>query len=140
LLKSLESRVYKFTFSQSIQNKGVILTGDALFAWLSCWHFVGARFDFRSNINASLATREEAAMSREVWGTFSVRDHLVEHAFVADVLLYDRLLVPTKPEGEDPEEWPRQWELARLNRVLGVLGNLAIPIPWTRERDAESKQ
>ena len=79
-------------------------------------------------------------MSREVWGTFSVRDHLVEHAFVADVLLYDRLLIPTKPEKEDPNEWPATWDLARLNRVLGVLGNLAIPIPWTRERDAESKQ
>jgi hypothetical protein len=79
-------------------------------------------------------------MSREVWGTFSVRDHLVEHAFVADVLLYDRLLVPTKPEGEDPEEWPRQWELARLNRVLGVLGDLAIPIPWTLQRHEESRR
>jgi hypothetical protein len=140
LLKSLESRVYKFTFSQSIQNKGVILTGDALFWRVACWDFVGPWFDFGSNINASLTTREEAAMSREVWGTFSVRDHLVEHAFVADVLLYDRLLIPTKPEKEDPNEWPATWDLARLNRVLGVLGNLAIPIPWTRERDAESKQ
>src|SRR6185437_5162275 len=31
LLKSLESRLYNLTFSQSLQNKGVILTGPALF-------------------------------------------------------------------------------------------------------------
>lgn len=79
-------------------------------------------------------------MSREVWGTFSVRDHLVEHAFVADVLLYDRLLIPTKPESEDPNEWPAAWGLERLNRLFGVLGDLAIPIPWTDDRRKEWKR
>lgn len=79
-------------------------------------------------------------MSREVWGTFSVCDHMLEHAFVADVLLYDRLLVPTKPADQDPNEWPAEWGLERLNRVMGVLGDLAIPIPWTVYRRDQWRQ
>src|SRR5215472_5359610 len=71
------------------------------------------------------------AMSRELWGTFSVRDHLAEHAFVADVLLYDRLLIPAKPADKDPKEWPKEWDHERLKRALDILGELAIPIPWT---------
>lgn len=70
-------------------------------------------------------------MSRELWGTFSVRDHLAEHAFVSDVLLYDRLLIPTKPAEKDLKEWPAEWDHARLDRALGVLGDLALSIPWT---------
>lgn len=33
----------------------------------------------------------------EVWGTYSVRDHLRSRAFVADVLLYDQLVIPRPP-------------------------------------------
>ena len=73
-------------------------------------------------------------MIREIWGTFSVRDHLVERAFVADVLLYDRLVIPTKPENSDPSDWPAKWGLAHQQRLLDVLGELAIPIPWTTDR------
>jgi len=73
-------------------------------------------------------------MIREIWGTFSVRDHLVERAFIADVLLYDRLVIPTQPEGGDPKKWPAEWDLARQQRLLGVLGELAVPIPWTEAR------
>src|SRR5580698_2757326 len=73
-------------------------------------------------------------MIKEVWGTFSVRDHLVERAFVADVLLYDRLVIPTQPEGGDPKEWPAEWALSRQQQLLNVLGELAVPIPWTAER------
>lgn len=76
-------------------------------------------------------------MSRELWGTFSVRDHLAEHAFVADVLLYDRLLIPAKPADKDPKEWPAEWDHARLNRTLEILGELALPIPWTDELSAQ---
>ena len=73
-------------------------------------------------------------MSRELWGTFSVRDHLAEHAFVADVLLYDRLLIPTKPENADPKDWPEMWAPERQKRVLGLLGDLAFAIPWSDYR------
>jgi hypothetical protein len=76
-------------------------------------------------------------MSTEVWGTFSVQDHLAERAFIADVLLYDRLVIPTKPDGQDPAEWPKTWDLARQQELFDVLGDLAVPIPWTQDvRDA----
>jgi hypothetical protein len=58
-------------------------------------------------------------MDIELWGTFSVRDHLEPRAFVADVLLYDRIVVPTLPDGDDPASWPDAWGLAR-QRVLGL--------------------
>lgn len=38
---------------------------------------------------------------RERWGTFSVRDHtseVTDAPFVSDVLLFDRLVIPTPPE------------------------------------------
>jgi hypothetical protein len=72
-------------------------------------------------------------MSTEVWGTFSVQDHLAERAFIADVLLYDRLVIPTKPEGQDLADWPKEWDLARQQQLFDVLGDLAVPIPWTED-------
>jgi hypothetical protein len=76
-------------------------------------------------------------MTVEIWGTFSVRDHLLDRAFIADVLLYDRLVIPTQPEGNDPKDWPAEWDLFRQKRLLNVLGELAIPIPWTPDRRKE---
>lgn len=73
-------------------------------------------------------------MSIELWGTFSVRDHLAPRAFVADVLLYDRVVVPTLPEKADPSKWPKSWDLARQQVLLAELGDLAVTIPWTEER------
>ena len=60
-------------------------------------------------------------MSTEVWGTFSVQDHLAERAFIADVLLYDRLVIPTKPDGQDPAEWPKDWDLALRVAIRNVV-------------------
>ena len=79
-------------------------------------------------------------MSTEVWGTFSVQDHLAARAFIADVLLYDRLVIPTKPDGQDPAEWPRDWDLARQQELFDVLGDLAVPIPWTQDIRADWKK
>ena len=73
-------------------------------------------------------------MTIELWGTFSVRDHLVPRAFIADVLLYDRLVVPTLPEDQPVEEWPERWDLQRQRTMLGDLGDLAVAVPWNRER------
>ena len=44
-------------------------------------------------------------MPDELWGTFSVRDHLRRRAFIADVLLYDRLVIPYPPDDEQRREW-----------------------------------
>jgi hypothetical protein len=73
-------------------------------------------------------------MSTELWGTFSVRDHLVERAFVADVLLYDRLVIPTLPADGDPAKWPAGWNLSQQKETLDLLGELAVPAPWNDDR------
>jgi hypothetical protein len=92
-------------------------------------------------------------MPVQVWGTFSVTDHLAERPFVADVLLYDRLVVPV-PTGEDRERWEQQGrEPQKLETLLGILGgDLARAVPWggvhraafeerwRASREAESEQ
>jgi len=79
----------------------------------------------------------------QVWGTFAVSDHVVARAFVADVLLYDRLVVPT-PDPEDLARWEvNEWQPGRLRRLLDVLDDpnpdyrLAVEVPWgPRHRQA----
>lgn len=73
-------------------------------------------------------------MTVELWGTFSVHDHLVPRAFVADVLLYDRLVVPTLPEDQPEEQWPEFWDIKRQRTLLGDLADLAIAVPWDAQR------
>jgi hypothetical protein len=75
-------------------------------------------------------------MGIELWGTFSVRDHLVPRAFVADVLLYDRLVIPVPADepGSEAATWSAKWNAARQARVLETLEELAIPLPWTKQR------
>lgn len=81
-------------------------------------------------------TREE---SFELWGTFSVRDHVQPWAFVGEVLMYDRLVLPVPP-ADEPREWGRwrdeRWNPDRQQRMLEVLGELAVPVEWTAERRA----
>jgi hypothetical protein len=36
-------------------------------------------------------------MARQIWGCYAVADHKKPKAFVADVLLYERLVVPVPP-------------------------------------------
>jgi hypothetical protein len=71
----------------------------------------------------------------ELWGTFAVDDHLRKRAYVADVVLFDRLVIPTPPAG-DKQQWQdwadENWQPERLKRTLGELGELAVPIPWTQ--------
>lgn len=74
-------------------------------------------------------------MDWELWGTFSVGDHLRRRAFVSDVLLYDRLVIPTPPESDvgEQDRWRQMgWRPARQRRLLGLLGrNRVIRVPWT---------
>lgn len=65
------------------------------------------------------------------WGTFSVTDHLRRHAFVAEVLLYDRLVVPHPPDEAERARWRTMgWVPGRLDARLELLGDLAIRVPW----------
>jgi hypothetical protein len=80
---------------------------------------------------------------RELWGTFSVRDHRDERPFVADVLLYDRLIIPYPPDMVERERWEQpelNWDPGRQQRVLDVLRRhgeddpLVFQIPWDEQR------
>lgn len=80
-------------------------------------------------------------MARERWGTFAVDDHLKENAFVNEVLLFDRLVIPVPPSREfDPERkelkrWrEKKWNPEALDSLLGILGDLARPVQWTTWR------
>ncbi|RDV10477.1 hypothetical protein DXK94_08060 [Arthrobacter sp. RT-1] len=76
-------------------------------------------------------------MGREVWGVYSVRDHLPTQAWAADVLIYDRLVVPV-PSPRGDEEWrrwqDRGWEPERQQRFLSILGEKAYPLEWSDYR------
>jgi hypothetical protein len=91
-------------------------------------------------------------MKLQQWGTFSVKDHVKARAFVAEVLLFDRLVIPRpatekemKAEGLGPpsedevERWRnRNWFPERQRELLDILGeyDLAIELPWGRQAQA----
>jgi hypothetical protein len=79
-------------------------------------------------------------MSLQIWGCYSVADHLVSRAFVADVLLYERLIIPVPPANDTAQlsEWKRAgWNPERQEELLEVLGGKALHIPWTFDRQNE---
>jgi len=71
---------------------------------------------------------------QQIWGAFSVHAHLQPlKAFVADVMLYERLLIPVPAEYEWIS-WERQGlDPSRQNRLLDILGNRAVQVPWDGE-------
>lgn len=60
-------------------------------------------------------------MSRERWGTFSVRDHTFPNPFAADVLMYDRLVIPYPPEDKRGLWISENWDPDKLDSFLNVL-------------------
>jgi hypothetical protein len=77
-------------------------------------------------------------MSRERWGTFSVKDHTEEQPFATDVLMYDRLVLP-KPSGEaERSRWSSEgWNPDRLDEILEVLkadkeDGHAVTVEWNK--------
>jgi hypothetical protein len=71
----------------------------------------------------------------QLWGTFSVADHRRMQAFVADVLVYDRLLIPV-PVDEDVERWEsRDWRPDQQRQIIDVLKegdpHRVEEVPWT---------
>jgi hypothetical protein len=79
-------------------------------------------------------------MTFERWGALSVADHVDTAGLVANVLLYDRLVVPVATEQPDRDElgyWNAQgWAPDLQHRRLEQLGDLAIRRPWDVERRA----
>jgi hypothetical protein len=47
------------------------------------------------------------SVTDELWGTFAVDDHLRPGAFIAEILLFDRLVIPQSHQ--DDEDQYREW-------------------------------
>jgi len=74
-------------------------------------------------------------MSRQRWGTFSVVDHQRPRAFVAEVLLYDKLVIPTPPDAAERDRWREIGrDPDRLDRSLDILDKAAIRVPWDKPK------
>lgn len=74
-------------------------------------------------------------MSREVWATFAINDHCVPRAFVADVMLYDRLVIPVPPDHptEDDKALWAKWDVERQAELLEILGDRARRVKWDHQ-------
>lgn len=77
-------------------------------------------------------------MAKEVCATFSVKDHCEENAFVAEVMLYDRLAIPVPTPGSE-KYWKPEWKLDRLYPLLEILKDRVIRVPWDAEKHTEWK-
>src|SRR5262252_7087198 len=76
-------------------------------------------------------------MGKQVWGTFSVKDHCQPHAFVAEVMLYDRLVIPRPPDETERTRWREaNWNPELQDRLLKILGERAYVINWDAARQA----
>jgi hypothetical protein len=74
-------------------------------------------------------------MSSERWGGFSVKDHIDAAALAADVLLYERLLLPVPSDDAEEERWKgKDWKPELQKQRLEALGDLAERIPWNEDR------
>ncbi|MDN3918843.1 hypothetical protein [Roseateles violae] len=82
-------------------------------------------------------------MAIERWGSLSVRDHLDTADLVANVLLYDRLVMPVMSSHDERDErayWIAQgWDPDLQRKRLDQLEELAICRPWNAERRAMFK-
>lgn len=69
----------------------------------------------------------------ELWGMFAVDGRLCEHAFVAELILFDRLVLP-QPADDDTDEFRRWtefgWRPDDLRQMVDRLEEFAIPVPW----------
>ena len=62
----------------------------------------------------------EENLDWELWGTYAVSDHLRRRAFIADVLLFDRLVIPIPPPNDTKElrRWHEMgWRPERQRRL-----------------------
>ncbi|MBS1857951.1 MAG: hypothetical protein JST11_21460 [Acidobacteria bacterium] len=74
-------------------------------------------------------------MDSQRWGAFSVIDHIDAGALAADVLLYDKLMLPVPPDEAEIRRWEKeQWQPGLQKQRLDLLGDLAEPIAWNTER------
>lgn len=79
-------------------------------------------------------------MAAERWGSLSVADHIDATDLAADVLLYDRLIIPVMADRADRSErayWDAMhWQPDLQRRRIEQLAELAIRRPWNAARRA----
>jgi hypothetical protein len=93
----------------------------------------------------------------QVWGTCAVNDHHRPGAFVREILLFDRIVVPYPDTEDERQRWHdanpvdplETWAPERLDELLDVLGTqkkpgregarLAWTAPWSHKRWVEER-
>ncbi len=81
-------------------------------------------------------------MASQIWGTFSVKDHCRANAFVREVLLFDRLVLPVPSDEQERSRWrqpnpknPQEnWDPDRLDVLRNILGSQDILAEPVEER------
>ena len=70
-----------------------------------------------------------------LWGTFSVADHTRVHPFVADVLVYDRLVIPTPATGDESRWADKGWRPDAQAELIDILRegdrSRVLAVPWS---------
>jgi hypothetical protein len=80
-------------------------------------------------------------MGKEFWGTFAVNDHCAAKAFVTDVMLYDRLVIPVPPDQPEEARWEKAgWDPKTLYKLLDILGDRVVKVPWDGYRQEAWKK
>jgi len=73
-------------------------------------------------------------MASQLWGIYSVADHCVPNAFVADLVLYDRIVVPVPGDKQERRRWEKEdWQSGRQKTLLAQLGDYVKKVEWTPE-------
>jgi hypothetical protein len=57
----------------------------------------------------------------QLWGTFSVADHIRPRPFVSDVLVYDRLLIPTPDAPDEARGVEEGWQPNLQAQLIDIL-------------------
>ena len=84
----------------------------------------------------------DSDMASQIWGTFSVKDHCQPNAFVREVLLFDRLVLPVPSDEQERSRWrhpnpkdaQESWDPDRLDVLRNILGSQDIPAEPVPER------
>ncbi len=76
--------------------------------------------------------------SSQLWGTMSVRDHLRPSAFVAELVLFETLVIPRPPQGAT---WPAKWNPVRQDKILSwIPRDRLMEVSWDNAHHMEWKK
>jgi hypothetical protein len=121
--------------------------GEGLMAWQGL-----DRLSAGQAVSVLMLRRNVDRMGGEVWGTVAVNDHCRSDAFLREVLLFDRLVIPVPSSPEERDRWrhpnphdpAETWHPGALDAALSVLGTqrrpfkdgtaLAWESPWDTDR------